>query len=71
MMTVVLLTTCVSTPLDIAFSPDIAESIFDNPLSFTIDLLFLMDILVIFNTAYYTDEMDCIDKRREISCNYL
>jgi hypothetical protein len=70
-MTVVLLLTCIMTPLDIAFSPDIPESVFDNPLTFTIDLLFFLDICIIFNTSFYTIDMELIQDRRSIANNYL
>jgi hypothetical protein len=69
-MTLVLLATCVITPLNIAFS--IGDS---NPkihyLNIVIDLVFLTDVFVIFNTAYYTEDYECIDNRKRISSNYL
>lgn len=51
-MTVVLLVSCMVTPLEIAFEDDIHESlsgiqIFD----WSMDILFLMDIVVIFSSA--------------------
>ena len=62
-MTLVLLTTCVMTPLNIAFSLDAT-----NPnlkiMDFVIDLLFLIDIVTIFNTSYYTEDYQCIDDRK-------
>lgn len=38
---------------------------------YIIDFMFLLDIIIIFNTAYYTDDYDLIDSRKEIACNYL
>lgn len=70
-MTVVLLTTCITTPLDIAFNMEIPTSVFDNPFAFSIDCMFLLDILIIFNTAFYTDEMDIIEDRKKIAVFYL
>jgi hypothetical protein len=62
-ITLVLLTTCVLTPLNIAFSLDAS-----NPdikiVDIVIDLLFLIDIITIFNTAFYTDDYECIDDRK-------
>lgn len=69
-MTVILLITCILTPLEIAFAVE-TDSILDNPLSFAIDLLFAMDICLIFNTAYYTEDFDLIEDRKKISCSYL
>lgn len=36
-----------------------------------IDFLFFIDVIVIFNTAFYTENFDMIDSRKEISQNYL
>lgn len=60
-MTLVLFVTCIQTPLDIAFSSEIPDSILEDPFLFFIDVMFLIDILVIFNTAYYTLEMQIVD----------
>ena len=65
-MTLILLTTCVITPLNIAFSmADSNSSIFY--LNITIDLIFFIDIVVIFNSAYYTEDYECIDNRKRIA----
>lgn len=70
-MTIVLLVTCIETPLDIAFSSDEPMPILDNPLKLVIDLLFLADIIIIFNTAYYTEDMELIDRRKKICIKYI
>ena len=59
-MTLVLLGACIMTPLEIAFSNDVHTSLLDDPVSFCIDLFFLVDILLIVNTAFYNDEMELI-----------
>jgi hypothetical protein len=69
-MTIILLIACIMTPLDIAFTIK-TDSIFDNKLSFVIDILFAIDILIIFNTTYYTNEMEIVDNREAITMNYL
>lgn len=66
-ITLVLLFTCIMTPLDIAFSKA-GES---NLLSDITDLFFLIDIIIIFNSAYYDDDMDIIDHRGKICVSYL
>ena len=50
-MTLVLLVTCINTPINIAFSTSTASAITDDLFSFVVDLLFLLDIFVIFNSA--------------------
>ena len=34
-------------------------------------MLFFFDILIIFNTAFYNDDMDLIDNRKKIAKVYL
>ena len=70
-MTVVLLTSCVITPIDIAFAGDSDMSPLANPTNLFIDLMFLIDIFVSFNAAYYDEEMALIVDRKKISHNYL
>ena len=36
-----------------------------------IDSLFLIDIFVIFNSAFYRDEVELIEDRTTICCDYL
>ena len=68
-MTLILLTTCVITPLNIAFSlEDTNPEIYY--INVVIDLLFFIDIIVIFNTAFYTDDYECVDNRKYIAINY-
>lgn len=69
-ITVSLMIACISTPLDIAFAKT-SNSFTDNLLSFGIDIIFAIDIIVQFNSAYYTQFMDIIDDRKEIIINYL
>lgn len=71
LMTAVLFITCIQTPLDIAFSKETPDSIFQNPVSFAIDMMFLLDIIIIFNTAYYTEDMDIQENRKDIGIKYL
>ena len=68
-MTLVLIITCIQTPLDIAFDGD--DSAFSEYLDLTINLLFLFDIFVIFNSAYYDNDVDIIDNRKTIARNYI
>ena len=69
-MTLVLIITCIQTPLDIAFDSD-DSSHFSDYLDQCVNLLFLLDIFVIFNTAYYDDDVEIIDNRKDIALNYI
>lgn len=71
LMTLILLIACFTTPLDIAFEQEVSTSILDNPVSLAIDLMFVLDILIIFNTAFYDSEMDIVDSRRKIAAEYF
>lgn len=71
-MTIILLTSCVITPLDIAFGAELR----DQPLSMLIingltDSFFAIDMLLIFNTAYYNEEVDLIENRKIIAHKYF
>ena len=69
-MTLVLIITCIMTPLNIAFNEDNIDEtskVLDN----IIDLLFCMDIIVIFNSAFYNEDSEIIDDRKEIAKWYL
>ena len=63
-MTLVLITTCIITPLNIAFSLDHTSNPELIHIDIVIDILFLIDVIIIFNTAYYTEDYECIDDRK-------
>ena len=70
-ITLVLLLTCFITPYRIAYG-----SVYDEPwgwqfISYTIDFLFLVDIGVIFNSAFYNDEFLIVEDRKIIAKAYL
>ena len=67
-MAVVLCTTCFLTPLHIAFEDN---SVGFTVLNYFIDGLFLVDIFVIFCTAYYTEDFELVDDHKEIAKSYL
>lgn len=68
-MTFVLIFTCVVTPLRIAL--DESESVGWNMANYIIDGLFLVDIIVIFNTAYYDDDFSIVEDRGQIAKDYV
>lgn len=70
LITLILMITCITTPMDIAFSENnIGLSI--DYFSFFIDAMFLIDIIFIFNTAFYNSDMDIIDSRAAITKSYI
>ena len=71
LMTLILIIACVVTPFKIAFEED-EET--DRPWQVSlhvIDALFLIDIFVIFRTAYYDDDFRIIDNYKVIAKDYL
>jgi len=51
----ILLFSCLSTPYNIAFGA-VEEPLTWTIINFTIDACFLVDIFIIFNSAYYDEE---------------
>lgn len=71
-MTFILLLTCVITPLHIAFSDDENEVRWMGSMNNCIDILFAIDMLVIFNSAFYDEESyNLVDDYKRIACAYL
>ena len=74
-ITLLLLLSSVMIPLQIAFANAGAEptsSVTNFQLiMYVIDVLFLIDIMVTFNTAFYDDDNDLIDQRCTIAQSYL
>jgi hypothetical protein len=71
-MTIVLLVSCVITPLEIAFEPDMTVKISGIQIfDWVMDSLFLADIIIIFSSAQYTENYDFIENRSYIACEYL
>lgn len=68
-MTLVLLVTCIATPYTIAFVSDEPPALVIT--NGVIDALFLMDMILMFVSVYYDDEMKLIDDRKRIAKNYL
>jgi len=58
-MTVILIITCIITPLAIAFSYQ-EPTFIKNAVNAVIDVFFLMDIFLIFNTAIYDVEENLV-----------
>ena len=69
LITFVLIFTCMVTPYRIAFveNDDLPWKIVNNG----IDAMFLLDMILCFLSAYYTDEFELIEDRGEIAKNYI
>lgn len=69
-ISLILLMTCIVTPLDIALPNTSAKQFYDvfNIIS---DLMFLADMIVNFCTAYYDEEMEIVDDRKKIAKRYV
>lgn len=66
---ILLLITCVLTPFNLAFEEDVADIFWYTTLNYSIDFLFLIDIIIIFNTTLKT-EFDEVPDRWEIFKEY-
>lgn len=68
-ITGILIFTCITTPYSIALVTD--EEMSWTIINYLIDGMFLIDILFIFNTAFYNDDYEMISDRGTIACQYL
>lgn len=68
-ISLVLILTCSITPYAIAFIEEQDQSLFI--LDLIIDVLFAIDIIVIFNSAFYDADFQMIDDYGVIAVNYL
>lgn len=69
-MTFILMLTCIITPLNIAFQGEV-ENIESIVIEHMINALFFVDIIVIFISAFYDEDVDLIDDRKIIAVRYL
>ena len=69
LITLILIFACCLAPFRIAFEKD--EESNWGVVTLIIDFLFSMDILIIFNSAAYDDDLFIIEDRKAISINYL
>lgn len=69
LITILLIFTCVITPYRIAFES--VDTLGWSITNYTIDFLFLIDIFLNFNTAFYDDDFGIIEDRWTISKQYL
>lgn len=66
---VILVFSCLTIPYRVAFvKEDTREWEFVNN---GVDICFFIDIIIIFNTAYFDDDYQIVENRKSISCAYL
>ena len=70
-MTLILLTTCILTPYTVSFLNVNHISLTIKVIEYSIDTLFLMDIIIIFNTCIYDEDYVLMDNRKAIALNYV
>lgn len=68
-MSIILLITCIISPVNLAFVTN--HNLPMRVVDITIDVLFAIDMVVIFNSTIYTSKMKVIDDRKKIAKNYL
>jgi len=68
-ITVILLISCLLTPFNIAFIE--VEPFGWVVVNFVIDACFLVDIMVIFNSAFYDEEFVIVEDRKMIAKEYV
>ena len=68
-LTLVLIFTCMVTPYRVAFIEEETQTW--NVINIIIDSMFFIDIILIFNSAYYENEFELVDDRKKIAKNYL
>ena len=68
-ITVILIFTCISTPFRIAFTE--TDALGWLIVNYTIDSLFFVDIVLIFNSAYQDEDFRIVDDRKQIAKVYL
>lgn len=67
-VTVVLVACCFWTPWEMAFNIENATA---TSFNWTIDCIFLTDMIATFFTAYSTEDFEIIDDHKQIACVYL
>lgn len=70
-VSIILLITCFITPFNLAFQKEVEVIGWYIRMNYAIDILFAIDILVSFNSAYQSDEYKTVDDRKVIAKQYL
>ena len=68
-MSLVLIFTCAITPYRLAFTED--DTLEWKIINYSVDLIFLIDMILIFNTAFYDEDFKMISHRGLIAIEYF
>lgn len=71
LMTAILLFTSVFRPYQVAFDSESIYSVGWNVANLIFEIMFFVDILVEFNTAFYETDFNLVEDRKKIAQNYL
>ena len=66
---VVLLWSCMCTPFQLALVDEVSAQW--ATVNYTVDFIFLFEIIINFNTAFYDDDYNLILDRGQIACHYI
>ena len=69
LVTVILIYSCIASPAQIALWEELHGSALI--INYIVDALFLVDILIIFNSATYNENFEVVFERSEITWNYV
>ena len=70
-VSLVLLFTCAVTPFRLAFTKPEEEDMTWEIINGLVDIIFFIDMILIFNTAYYDEDFKMIQHRGVIALNYM
>ena len=68
-VSLILVFTCIMTPVNMAFDEDMGDE-WDYILGI-IDFLFLIDCIVMFNSAYEDEDFQIVEDYKNIACQYI
>ena len=67
----ILLISCIITPINFAFQDELENVEWYVIFNYAIDLFFLAELIVNFNTAFEDEDKEIVDSRKEIAKRYL
>lgn len=70
-ISVILLVTCMITPFNLAFQEEVEKIRWYMNVNYTIDILFGIDIVLNFLTAFQNELYEVVDDRKQIAIRYL
>lgn len=62
---------CFQVPMDVAFEPEVLQTIGFKVLNYMVDTIFLIDILIVFRTTFINEKGQEVTESYDIALNYL